>query len=113
MNPYDCAHELARAIRESEGFRAMKAAKEKIDPDEKAKEMLNDFHLKQLQFEQKRILGQEPTEEEQDGLHKLYEILQMHQPVREYLQAEYQLSVLMQDVQKVLGDLFLEVSVTE
>ncbi len=26
MNPYDRAHELARAIRESDAFRAMKAA---------------------------------------------------------------------------------------
>lgn len=111
MNPYDRAHELARAIRESDAFHSMKAAKEKIDPDGQAKQMLADFHMKQLEFEQKRLMGQEPTAEEQDGLHKLYEILQLHPAVRDYLMAEYQLGVMMQDVQKILGEVLQEITI--
>ena len=111
LNPYDSAHQLARMIRETEAFRSMKAAKERISDDENAKRMLNDFHMKQLQFEQKRILGQEPAEEEQEALHKLYEILQLHSDVRDYLLAEYQLGVLMQDVHKILGDVLEEASI--
>lgn len=111
MNPYDSAHQLARTIRDAEAFISMKAAKERIQDDENAKRMLNDFHMKQLQFEQKRLLGQEPTEEEQEALHKLYEILQLHSDVRDYLLAEYQLGVLMQDVHKILGDVLEEVSI--
>ena len=110
MNPYDCAHQLARAIRDSDAFRALKAAGDKVGPDEQAKRMLADFHVKQLEFEQKRLMGQEPGEEEQETLRKLYEILQLHAAVREYLMAEYQFGVLMQDVQKILGDVLQDVS---
>ncbi len=111
MNPYDRAHELARAIRESEPFRAMRSAKVKIDPDSQAKRMLTDFHIKQFEFESKRLMGQEPTAAEQESLQKLYEILQLHNSVRDYLLGEYQLGVLMQDVQKILSDVLQEVSI--
>lgn len=111
LNPYDQAHELARAIRASDAFGSMKTAKDQIGSDEQAKRMLNDFHVKQFEFETKRLMGQEPTTEEQEGLQKLYDILQLHAPVRDYLMAEYQLGVLMQDVQKILGDVFKEVSI--
>lgn len=113
MNPYDKAHELARAIQESDAYRAMKVAKDTIEPDEQAKRMLADFHMKQIQFEQKRIMGQEPGEEEQESLRKLYEILQLHSELRDYLMAEYQLGILMQDVQKILGDTLQDVSITD
>lgn len=110
MNPYDRAHELARALRESESFQAMKAAKEKLEPDEQARRMLDDFHLKQLEFEHRRLLGQEPSYDEQESLRKLYEILQLHDGVRSYLMAEYQLGTVFQDVQKILGDVLQEIS---
>ena len=111
LNPYDTAHQLARTIRDVEAFHSMKTAKERIQDDENAKRMLNDFHMKQLQFEQKRLLGQEPSEDEQEALQKLYEILQLHSDVRDYLLAEYQLGILMQDVHKILGDVLEEVSI--
>ncbi|MHB1628416.1 MAG: YlbF family regulator [Bacilli bacterium] len=111
MNPYDRVHELVRAIQDSEAFRAMKAAKGKIEPDEQAKRMLNDFHMKQLEFERKQLMGEESTESEREGLQKLYDVLQLHEPVREYLLAEYQLGVLMQDVQKILGEALQDVAV--
>ncbi len=111
MNPYDRAHELVRAIQDSEAFRSMKAAKGKIEPDEQAKRMLNDFHMKQLEFERKQLMGEEPTQSEQEGLQKLYDVLQLHEPVREYLLAEYQLGVLMQDIQKILGEALKDVAV--
>jgi len=113
MNPYDKAHELARAIQGTDAYRAMKVAKDKIAPDEHAKRMLGDFHLKQMQFEQKRMMGQEPSSEEQESLQKLYEILQLHSAVRDYLLAEYQMGVLMQDVQKILGETLQGVAVEE
>ncbi len=112
MNPYDHAHALAKAIRESDGFRAMKMAKQKIDPDDQAKKMLLDFHMKQFEYERKRLMNEEPSQEDQEDLQKLYEILQLHTAVRDYLQAEYQLGTLMQDVQKILTDALEEVSIS-
>ncbi len=112
MNPYDRVHELVRAIQDADAFRAMKVAKSQIEPDEQAKRMLNDFHMKQLEFERKQLMGEEPTQDEQEGLQKLYDVLQLHAPVREYLMAEYQLGVLMQDIQKILGEALQEIAIT-
>ncbi|MCY0875518.1 MAG: YlbF family regulator [Firmicutes bacterium] len=113
MNPHDKAHELARALQASDAYAGMKRARDQIEPDPQAKHMLRDFHLKQLQYEQKRLMGHEPTEEEQQSLQKLYEALQMHHAVREYLLAEYQLGIVMQDVQKILSDSLQDVALTD
>lgn len=113
MNPHDKAHELLRAIQASDSYTAMKRARVQIEPDEQAKRMLQDFHMKQLQFAQMQMMGQEPSPEEQESLHNLNEILQLHPAVREYLMAEYHLSVMMQDVYKILGDGLQEVSIGE
>jgi cell fate (sporulation/competence/biofilm development) regulator YlbF (YheA/YmcA/DUF963 family) len=110
MNPYDHAHELARALRSSAPYKAMQEAKGHLDGDPQAARMLMDFHMKQLEFEQRRLLGQTDDPAAEESLRKLYDILQLHPHVRDYLRAEYELGVLFQDVQKILGDVLQEVA---
>ncbi|PWI58074.1 YlbF family regulator [Sulfoacidibacillus thermotolerans] len=110
MNPYDKAHELVRALRESEEFRAMKKAVEQVGSDEQAKRMILDFHMKQLEFERKRLLGEETSQQDQADLQKLYDVLQLHTAVRDYLRAEYQFGVIVQDIQKIIADALQEVT---
>ena len=110
MNPYDKAHDLARAIRESGPFAQMKSAKDKLENDESAKKMLLDFQRKQLAMERKRLLGEDISETEQNGLSKLYDIVQMHELVRDYLSAEMQMGILYQDIQQIIGDVIQEAS---
>ncbi len=110
MNPYDKAHELAQAIRESDAFVKMKSAKTKLEVDKSAKIMLLDVERKQLNLERKRLLGQPISEEEQASLSKLLEIVQMHEVVHEYLEAEMQVGILYQDIQQIIGDAIQEAS---
>ncbi len=58
-NVYDIAYELASALKESNEVKRFKAAKEKIEKDEKLKQMVLDFKKKQFELEQKRLQGQE------------------------------------------------------
>lgn len=104
MNPYDKAHELARAIQESQEFQELKRAKEKVDQDPDAKRMLEDFHKRQWELQAKVMMGQQLTNEEQEGLQKLQSVIQLHQAVSEYVQAEYRFSVIVNDIQTIIGE---------
>ncbi len=111
MNLYDKAHELVRALKDSEEFRMMKTAVDQVGGDEQAKRMITDFHMKQLDFERKRLIGEEPTQQDQEELQKLYDVLQLHTTVRDYLRSEYQFGVIVQDIQKILADALEEVMI--
>lgn len=104
MNPYDKAHELARAIREHEAYQRLLQAKARIDEDEQAKNIVDDFRKRQWTFEAKRLAGQEISDEEQQQMMKLQEALSLVPSARDYLQAEYQFSVLFGDIQKIIAE---------
>ncbi|MBQ1182619.1 MAG: YlbF family regulator, partial [Phascolarctobacterium sp.] len=42
MNVYDCANELARAMRESHEFKKLKEANEILDKDPETKKLVNE-----------------------------------------------------------------------
>jgi cell fate (sporulation/competence/biofilm development) regulator YlbF (YheA/YmcA/DUF963 family) len=104
LNPYDKAHELARAIRSHDSFQALLKAKARVDQDPQAKNIVEDFRKRQWEFEAKRLMGQEISEAEQQQLAKMQEALTLVPAAREYLQAEYQFSVLFGDIQKILAE---------
>ena len=43
MNVYDCANELAKAMRESQEYKKLKEAKAALEQDPKGKEMAEEF----------------------------------------------------------------------
>jgi cell fate (sporulation/competence/biofilm development) regulator YlbF (YheA/YmcA/DUF963 family) len=109
MNPYDKAHELARAIRDSQEFRALAELKKRVDADPEAKKMLDDFRRRQWEMETRRIMGETIAEEDQEQMRRLQEAVSLHNAVREYLEAEYRFGVLYSDMQKIIGDAVREV----
>ncbi len=104
MNPYDKAHELARALKLGDAFTRARNAKDKVEQDAFTLLMIQDFRKRQWELEAKQMMGQQLTEEEQKSFSKLASVIELNQDVREYLQAEYQLSVLMADIQRILAD---------
>ncbi|MCL6627916.1 MAG: YlbF family regulator [Alicyclobacillus shizuokensis] len=103
MNPYDRAHELAKEIRNSEVFRRLKDARERIEQDPSTLHMLQDFRLREWELQTKIIDGQELSQEEKDNLARLAEIVRLNRDVSEYLEAERQLTVMLMDVQDILS----------
>jgi cell fate (sporulation/competence/biofilm development) regulator YlbF (YheA/YmcA/DUF963 family) len=104
VNVYDYAHSLARALKESPEYRAYQAAHARIKSKPSAEQMVKDFHKKQLDLQSQAMQGKEPTEEQKDALQRLYGVISGDSDVREYLQAEQRLSVILNDVYKILGD---------
>lgn len=104
MNPYNAAHTLAKALKESAEFRAFKEAQDTLKQDQSAHEMLADFRKEQIRIQQQQLSGVEVAPEQQEKLIKMQEIISMNLTVKRYMEAEYRVAVLMRDIQKIIGD---------
>lgn len=106
MNPYDAARYLTKAVRESHEYASLKKAQEELKDEPSAREMLLDFRRQQLQLQRQVMAGLEVAEGQTDKQERLYQIISMNNLIRSYLEAEYRMSVLMQDVQKAVAEAF-------
>jgi cell fate (sporulation/competence/biofilm development) regulator YlbF (YheA/YmcA/DUF963 family) len=104
MNPYDKAHELIRVLRNSEQFRRVKEAREKVEGDPQALNMLQDFRKRQWELETKQLTGGDVSQADIDNLNRLAEVVSLHRDVHTYLEAEYQFSMMISDIQRLLGE---------
>lgn len=104
MNPYDKAYELARALQSADAYVRLKEIKERIQSNQAALDMLQGFRRHQWNLESKRLTNQSISEEEVQALQKLAEVVSMHSDVNAYLAAEYQFSVLVSDVHRIIGE---------
>ena len=100
MNVYDQAHGLASAIKASEEFKQYDALKKQIDANADLSKMLKDFQAKQLEFQTKQMMGEQPNAEDMAGIQQLYTIPLTAQ----YLQAEMRFSLMMKDVYGIIGE---------
>ena len=104
MTAYDKAHELAKLLGSSDEYNLFKKAKYSLERDHENVKMLQNFRRKQLEIQMAQISGAEIDEEYIEQTEKLYEVLSMNPKINEYLNAEYRLSRMMSDIQKILGD---------
>lgn len=104
VNVYDHAHSLARALKESQEYRAFQSARSKIKARPAAEEMVKDFNKKRLELQALMLQGKEPTAEQKEGLERLYGVIGGDPDVRDFLMAEQRLSTILNDVYKILGE---------
>jgi cell fate (sporulation/competence/biofilm development) regulator YlbF (YheA/YmcA/DUF963 family) len=104
MNPHDAAHVLAKALRESADFKGLKDAQAALKKDDSARNMLIDFRTEQLEMQKQQFSGIEVSPEQEEKLEKLFEVINMNTLIKNLLQAEYRVIVLLRDVQKIIGE---------
>lgn len=104
MNPYDAAHILAKALRESSEFKGYKEAQELLAKDSTARDMLVDFRKEQFRLEKQQLAGLEVAPKQQEKLNKLYEVLNLNLTVKRFMDAEFRFSRLLADVQKIISE---------
>ncbi len=105
MNVYEQAHQLDRAIKESEEYKQYEAMKEKVAEKPELEKMLKDFAQKQMALQAKQMMGEVPSQEVVQSVQNLYEIVSKDPLAAEYLQCEMRFSMMMQDVFNILGDI--------
>ncbi|WP_068496986.1 YlbF family regulator [Paenibacillus kribbensis] len=104
MNIYDKAHDLAKALKESKEVEEITAAMKLIETDPEAKQMLNDFRQRQMEVQQRMMSGDMPAQEEMEKMEKLFEVLSLNLNIRRLFDAERRLSVIIEDVNKIISD---------
>jgi cell fate (sporulation/competence/biofilm development) regulator YlbF (YheA/YmcA/DUF963 family) len=104
QQPLDLARDLAKSLADSSEYRNYKAAKTKLEGEEAARLMFEDFRKKQIELERKKLSGQNALEPLETEIRKLSEIVGLNPYVREYLIAEYLFTKLVMDVQKIIGE---------
>lgn len=104
MSVYDRAHELARALKQSEVYREYLAAKGKMEQNEAALSMFRDFRRKQFELQKAQILGQKLSEEQIQQIESLSGLITQHSMLKEFLEMEYRLGQMIADVQKILAE---------
>ena len=102
MNVHDKANELAKALKESEEVQEITAAMKLVDADPDSKRMLEDFRRRQNEIQQRMMTGDMPAQEEMEQMEKSFEVLSLNLNIRRLFEAERRLSVVIEDVNKII-----------
>lgn len=104
MSVHDQAHALARTIKETQEFKNFLKVKEKLDKDKTAKEMLADFRNAQWELQKQKLAGTDVTPEQEKRISRLLEVIGLNLLVKDFLEAEYRFSIMVADIQKIIGE---------
>jgi len=104
MQFYDHIHRAAREITQTEEYRKLMEARDKVYESEANRQMLEDFQKKQNEMNKAHLAGETLPKEQVEQMEKLMEVMMMNPVIRDYRIAEMRLIRLMGDVEKILWD---------
>ncbi len=101
-NPYDRAHELARAIKDSDVFRGYIAAKNEMEEKPEYKEKIFRLREKQIEINRAQVLGEEPAPALMQELTLEFAKLNQHKEIASFFEAEARFVQMFNDVQEII-----------
>jgi len=101
---YDKAHELARDLKLSEEYKEYQRARQDLEKSEAALSILKEYQRKRWEFEMDYLAGKEADGSKKQEFEKITELVNMHGPVKRFLEAEARIMVVMTDIQKILTE---------
>ena len=104
MNPYDLAHQLARAMKDSEEYREYARLRETAYEDETNRALLDEYKRLQFRMQAKLASGENMPEDELQRLQQIGTLLQFNPDVSAYLLAEFRFQKMLSDIFKILAD---------
>ena len=113
MTIHDHAHALVKALKDSPEFENFKQKQAKLQDDSTARKMVADLRKVQWKIERQRITGLEIAHEDDEQLTRLMEVINLNIIVKEYLEVEYKFSIILNDVQKIIGEAMQEIFTPE
>lgn len=108
MSVHDKAHDLGRALRNSEEYRAFLLAKQNLDNDAASKTMVQDFFKKKLAAEYDLMAGHPEDKEKSQELQKMYELIVLNPKARDFIHAHMRFQQIAADIYKIIGDAVAE-----
>ncbi len=82
MNPYDIAHQMSKALRESTEYKEYKSAMEVVESDHSKKTSVDEFRKTQLEVQGLKAFGQDVSEEQMKKLNDLYNLISLDEQVK-------------------------------
>ena len=104
MNPYDLAHQLARAMKESEEYREYERLRETAYEDETNRALLDEYKRLQFRMQAKMASGESMPADDLQRLQQIGALLQFNPDVSAYLLAEFRFQKMLSDIFKILAD---------
>ena len=104
MNPYDQAHALARALKESEEYREYMRLKETAYDDGTNKALLDEYKRLQFRMQAKLAAGESMPGEDMQRLQQIGALLQFNPDASAFLMAEFRFQRMLSDIFKILAD---------
>ena len=104
MNPYDQAHALARALRESEEYAEYTRLKSVAYDDDTNRALLDEYKRLQFRLQAKLAAGESLPDEDAQRLTQIGALLQFNPDVSAYLMAEFRFQRMLSDIFKILAD---------
>ena len=104
MNPYDQAHELARALKESEEYREYMRLKGVAYDDGTNKALLDEYKRLQFRLQAKLAAGETMPPDDMQRLQQIGALLQFNPDVSAFLMAEFRFQRMLSDIFKILAD---------
>ena len=104
MNPYDQAHALARALKESDEYREYMRLKETAYDDSTNKALLDEYKKLQFRLQARLAAGESIPQEDMQRLTQIGALLQFNPDVSAYLMAEFRFQRMLSDIFKILAD---------
>ena len=104
MNPYDQAHALARALKESDEYREYIRLKETAYDDSTNKALLDEYKKLQFRLQARAAAGESMPQDDMQRLTQIGALLQFNPDVSAYLMAEFRFQRMLSDIFKILAD---------
>ena len=104
MNVYDEAHNLAKAIKESNEFKEFDRIRKEVDGDKETSDMLKELTELQVQLQTAQMVGQQPDKDVFARFQSLNTMAMTKPLAMQYMQAQYALATMMNDVFGIVGE---------
>ena len=104
MNVYEEAHNLAKAIRESEEFKQFDTMQKLIDSDPKVSAQVKDLTERQLKLQARQMSGENVQSDLMQLSQEMSAIMMQIPAVAQYMQNTMRFSLMMNDVYKIITD---------
>jgi cell fate (sporulation/competence/biofilm development) regulator YlbF (YheA/YmcA/DUF963 family) len=104
---YNKAHELAKALKTSEEYRAFSQAKVAVAADAEAKKMVKAFLQKKTELDYAHLAGKE-DKAKMEQLQQMFAVLSYNKTAKGFVETYVRLQQIMADVSKILGDVVAE-----
>ncbi len=104
MNVYDEAHNLAKAIKESNEFKEFDRIRKEVDADKETSDMLKELTELQVQLQTAQMVGQQPDKDVFARFQSLNTMAMTKPLAMQYMQAQYALATMMNDVFGIVGE---------